>query len=122
MLTHTHAITRAYVLASARAFVRACMTTKMVMMMREFILGKCVGGCSGRMMIDIYSTMVTMMTCSTPRGFPVGRRGIRCLRPILGGRWLAGLVRLGEGRVHQAAVMLVGRSSSLTQRQHRMAH
>ena len=75
----------------------------------------------------IQSPQQPMMTWSfTPQGFPVGRRGIGCLvpkkLPILGIRRLAGLVRLGEGRVHQEASRLVGRSSLLAQSQHRTAH
>ena len=48
------------------------------------------------------------------RGFPVGRRGIGCRVPILGGRRLAGLVRLvGRARPSRCcqagmAVQLVG--------------
>ena len=38
-----------------------------------------------------------MLGVSPLRGFPVGRRGIGCLVPILGGRRLACLVRLGGG-------------------------
>ena len=41
--------------------------------------------------------MMTILGVSPLRGFPVERRGIGHLVPILGGRRLAGLVRLKPG-------------------------
>ena len=52
---------------------------------------------------NIYLKLMMILGVSPLRGFPVERRGIDHLVPILGGRRLAGLVRLGEGCVHQQA-------------------
>ena len=70
---------------------------------------------------DRLDKIVMMMIpgVSPLRGFPVERRGIGHLVPILGGQWLAGLVRLREGVCPSAGcqvgtvVQLVGPAPTL---------
>ena len=63
--------------------------------------------------------MMMILGVSPLRGFPVERRGIGHLVPILGGRRLAGLVRLGGGVCPSAGcpvgmvVQLVGPAPTL---------
>ena len=58
--------------------------------------------------------MMMILGVSPLRGFPVERRGIGHLVPILGGRRLAGLVRLGGGVCPSAGCPVgIGISSTL---------